>query len=38
LPAYAPYLHRFFMSAASEHWADIMSGRRLVTYRGDDPR
>jgi hypothetical protein len=25
LPAYAPYLHRFFMSAAREHWSDIMS-------------
>jgi hypothetical protein len=31
-PAYGPYLHRFFMSAAHEHWADIMSGRRLVTH------
>jgi hypothetical protein len=36
-PAYAPYLHRFFMSAAIEHWADIMSGRRLVTHELHTP-
>jgi hypothetical protein len=37
LPAYAPYLYWFFMSAASEHWADIMSGRRLVTHELHTP-
>jgi hypothetical protein len=36
-PAYAPYLHRFFMSAARKHWYDIMSGRRLVTHELHSP-
>jgi hypothetical protein len=36
-PAYAPYLHRFFMSAGREHWAHIMSGRRLVTHEFHTP-
>jgi hypothetical protein len=31
-PAYVPYLHRFFMSAARKHWSDIMSRQQLVTH------
>jgi hypothetical protein len=36
-PAYAPYLHRFFMSTPRKHWSDIMSGRRLVTHELHTP-
>jgi hypothetical protein len=36
-PAYAPYLQRFFMAAAREHWSDIMSGRWLVIHELHTP-
>jgi hypothetical protein len=36
-PAYAPYLHRFFMSATRKHWSDIMSGWQLVTHELHTP-